>query len=171
VLIYFQKIRTPCLKSRSLSGYWVRGQILPPFFIFTKRFYSYRSLTTSQQPPEGYPPQGTAEPRYEPAPAQSVYGTDGGNAALGKRGTVWAGCITYPCLLAGVNKSKEDNAYVQQTKSNTEGGIPCSSYRRWMLTRSFMSRFRSRPLWQTVLSPRACRCFAAHRKSARAGSC
>jgi len=50
-------------------------------------------------------------------------------------------------LMAGVNKSKEGNAYVQQNKTNTEGGVLCSSYRQWMLICSFMSRFKSRPLW------------------------
>ena len=63
-------------------------------------------MKTSQQPPEGYLPQRTAEPQHEPGPAQSVHGTDGENAALGKRGTVWNGCVTYPCLLAGVNTAK-----------------------------------------------------------------
>jgi len=32
-LYFFQKFRMPCLKINILMGYWVRGQILPPFFI------------------------------------------------------------------------------------------------------------------------------------------
>lgn len=42
-------------------------------------------------------------------------------------------------LMAGVNKSKEGNAYEQKNKPKTEGGVLCSNYRRWMLTRSFMN--------------------------------
>ena len=49
-------------------GYWVRGQTLPPYLLPQNASIHYRSLKTSQQPPEGYPPQETAKPRYEPAP-------------------------------------------------------------------------------------------------------
>ena len=47
---------------------------------------------------------------------QSVHSTDRENAALEKRGTVWTGCVTYPCFLAGVNLFKEETPMYSKTK-------------------------------------------------------
>ncbi len=48
--------------------------------------------------------------------AQSVHSTDRENAALEKRGTVWNGCVAYPCFLAGVNLFKEETPMHSKTK-------------------------------------------------------
>ena len=48
--------------------------------------------------------------------AQSVHSTDRENAALKKRGTVWTGCVTYPCFIAGVNLFKEVMPMCSKTK-------------------------------------------------------
>lgn len=57
--------------SKIIFPYWLLGERSNPpalFLLLQNDSIHYRSLKTSQQPPEGYPPQGTAEPQHKPAP-------------------------------------------------------------------------------------------------------
>lgn len=80
------------------------------------------------------------------ATAQSVHSIDGGTTFL-KSVELYGLAVLSSCFMAGINKFREDTVYTQQTKFKIEGEILCSSYRRWMLIYSFMSRLKSRALW------------------------
>lgn len=56
--------------------------------------------------------------------AQSVHSTDRENAALEKRRTVWTGCVTYPCFLAWVNKSRRKRLCTVKPNENAEKRKP-----------------------------------------------